>query len=322
MPSDTATRMAKNAPQALTRWGASVVSLAKVIGYGRWWAPRELPAWGQEQAFRGKPLVLLGNGPSLAHTLRDHLPALQATPTWAVNHFARTEAFTQVRPAFYSLHDPSFYRPDRQRPPDAATLDALVARTDWPLKVVITHRAEAYLRQRFRENANLTLHSYTENLVKGHEALRFRWYRRVGSPRLANTLNAVLWAAINARFQEVYLLGVELTHLRNLDVLPDNRLVMRPAHFYNQPVSRQPAPDAPETPSDAAETPSGAGAAPENYQVVERRSAADYLEETARAMRSFTDLGRYARHRGTRVWNATPGGLLDGLTRKPWPPTP
>ena len=67
---------------------------------------------GAQDMNPSRRLAILGNGPSLA----EQLPALIERQEWqrvdmmAVNFFALSEEFVQIRPKYYVISDPMFFR--------------------------------------------------------------------------------------------------------------------------------------------------------------------------------------------------------------------
>ena len=85
-----------------------------------------------------KPSVLiLGNGPSLAEDLprlierREH----ETKDVMAVNFFALDERFETVRPAYYVLSDPMFFRGSACRDRVAELYRVLDEKVTWPMNL-------------------------------------------------------------------------------------------------------------------------------------------------------------------------------------------
>jgi len=71
---------------------------------------------GRTEGALSDELALLANGPSLADELPRLLAGARAGCDFlAVNYFAEHEAFERLRPAYYVLSDPQFFRASAQR---------------------------------------------------------------------------------------------------------------------------------------------------------------------------------------------------------------
>ena len=82
-----------------------------------------------------KRLAILGNGPSLSV----QLPALIESREWeqcdfmAVNFFALSEEFSIVKPKYYVISDPIFFRAAGRSERVEQFYRALAERVDWPM---------------------------------------------------------------------------------------------------------------------------------------------------------------------------------------------
>ena len=101
-----------------------------------------------------KPSVLiLGNGPSLSGDLPrlieqgEHL----SKDVMAVNYFALDERFATVRPAYYVLSDPMFFRDSVYRDRVAELYRVLNERVTWPMNLYVQY----YNPERFDYRAAL-----------------------------------------------------------------------------------------------------------------------------------------------------------------------
>ena len=84
-------------------------------------------------------MVILGNGPSLS----DDLPRLiarreyEAKDFMAVNFFAEDDRFEVVRPGYYVLSDPMFFRDSECRDRVAALYRTLDSKVTWPMTLYV-----------------------------------------------------------------------------------------------------------------------------------------------------------------------------------------
>ena len=84
-------------------------------------------------------MVILGNGPSLA----EDLPRLiarreyEARDFMAVNFFAEDDRFEVVRPGYYVLSDPMFFRDSECRDRVAALYRTLDSKVTWPMTLYV-----------------------------------------------------------------------------------------------------------------------------------------------------------------------------------------
>ncbi|MDE7120512.1 MAG: hypothetical protein K2O10_07865, partial [Muribaculaceae bacterium] len=115
-----------------------------------------------------------------------------------------------------------------------------------------------------------------------------------GMPRPRNVLIPSLMLAIAMGYRDITVLGADHGWLSTLSVTDDNRVVSVQPHFYK---------------ADKNE---------------EQRVSAVYgtlrldqvLESMTIAFRAYHSIERYARRKGARIYNATPGSMIDAFKRR------
>lgn len=118
--------------------------------------------------------------------------------------------------------------------------------------------------------------------------------RAMGMPRPRNVLIPSIMVGAWLGYQEIYLLGADHSWLKTLDVTEDNRVVSVQPHFYKE---------------DERE---------------EKRIRADYvgrrlhevLESMQIAFRSYHRIRQWADRQCIKIYNATPGSMIDAFERK------
>ena len=95
---------------------------------------------GRTEGALSDELALLANGPSLADELPRLLAGARAGCDFlAVNYFAEHEAFERLRPAYYVLSDPQFFRASAQRDRVAALYRTLARKVTWPMTLYVQY---------------------------------------------------------------------------------------------------------------------------------------------------------------------------------------
>ena len=96
---------------------------------------------GVENMSQERRLAILGNGPSL----KEQLPRLIAEKAWeqtdimAVNFFALSEEYKVVRPKFYVISDPQFFRKAGRNERIEQFYNALAEQTTWPMTLYVQY---------------------------------------------------------------------------------------------------------------------------------------------------------------------------------------
>ena len=125
-------------------------------------------------------VVILGNGPSLA----EDLPRLiargehTAKDVMAVNYFALDERFGTVRPAYYVLSDPMFFRDSVCRDRVAELYRTLAEKVTWPMNLYVQY----YNPERFDyrvalPNPNIRIVRFHTQVYRGFRGVEFWLYR-------------------------------------------------------------------------------------------------------------------------------------------------
>lgn len=250
-----------------------------------------------------KPSVLiLGNGPSLA----EDLPRLiargehTAKDIMAVNYFALDERFTTVRPAYYVLSDPMFFRDSVCRDRVAELYRTLAEKVTWPMNLYVQYyNPEGFDYRAALPNSNIRIVRFHTQMYRGFRSLEFWLFRRgLGSANFGTVVQVGEYVALLLGYKRIELYGVDHTLLDGLCVDDGNRLCRIDRHYY-----------------DGAEA-----AAPQPiYKKVPHvpYTMADYLAEVAELFRGHEVLRDYAAALGARIVNRTRGSMIDAYERNP-----
>ena len=259
---------------------------------------------GVERMSAERRLAILGNGPSLAV----QLPRLIAERAWeksdmmAVNFFALSEEYSTIRPKFYVISDPQFFRKAGRSPRIEQFYNALAERTTWPMTLYVQY----YNPEKFdyataiKHNPNIRIVPFHSIVYHGLRGLEFWCYRRgIGSGNFGTVVQNGEFIGILLGYKTIELYGVDHTLLDGLMVDDKNRLCRIKSHYYDS------APPAPEPIYYNATNP------PRPYTMY------GYLAETAELFRGHEVMRDYANEMGVRIVNRTEGSMIDSNEREP-----
>lgn len=244
-----------------------------------------------------KPLIIMGNGPSLNDTITKHRDALAKYPTLAVNFAACAEVFTSLRPQYYVLADPHFFS-------DADTgnlkrLRAVLAgEVDWAMTLLVPHRERAAARRLIGNNRYISIATFNPVGVEG-----FEWVERIayghgwGMPRPRNVLIPSIMIGIQLGYKEIYITGADHSWMKTLNVDEQNRVVSIQPHFYK----------------DGEEEKTRINTEYHNYPLHQ------IVHSFYVAFKAYHTIERYAGSKGIEIYNATPASYIDAFERKPLP---
>lgn len=251
----------------------------------------------KESKYPSKPLIVMGNGPSLRSFLEFAGTDGQIDRDFdleAVNFAAITPEFFSLRPEMYLLADPHFFSPAR---PDAR-VDSLwenLGKCDWPMTLwlPLQHRQATSRRIPLLPPCvsikwmNLTPIEGRGSLV---EALMDAG---LGMPRPRNVLIPAIMTALRSGYRKIFLVGADHSWSRTLWVDDANRVVSVQPHFYKDDEKER--------------------------ERVESEYAGyhlhDILGSLTVAFRSYFDIKRFAERIGAEIVNATPDSFIDAFPR-------
>ena len=248
-------------------------------------------------------LAVLGNGPSL----RDELPRLIARREWertdmmAVNFFALGDEFTVVRPQYYVLSDPQFFRRAGRSERVENLYRALGERVNWPMTLYVQYyNPEQFdYRAAVGDNPNIRIVPFHTLVFRGLRSVEFWCYRHgLGSGNFGTVVQNGEFIGLLLGYRQIDLYGVDHTLLDGLTVDDRNRLCRTQSHYYDS------APTVPEPIFVNATDP------PRPYTMH------TYLAETAELFRGHEVLRDYARSIGARIVNRTRGSMIDAYERE------
>ena len=134
---------------------------------------------GRTEGALSDELALLANGPSLADELPRLLAGARAGCDFlAVNYFAEHEAFERLRPAYYVLSDPQFFRASAQRDRVAALYRTLARKVTWPMTLYVQYyNPERFDYHAALPNGRIRIVPFHTQPYRGFRRLEFWLYR-------------------------------------------------------------------------------------------------------------------------------------------------
>lgn len=201
----------------------TLASIAKIILLSR-------PVGKPRKAPEGRGLVIMGNGPSLADTIRDRAELLRVSDLMAVNFAANSAEFLQLKPRLYILADPHFF--------DGEATDRNVSRlwenlgkAVWGITLYVPTRRVSEARRRL--GTSVRVEGFNMTPVEGCDGFcDFAYSRGLGMPRPRNVLIPAIMTGLRLGYRTIYLAGADHSWSRTLWVDDKNRVVSIQPHFY------------------------------------------------------------------------------------------
>lgn len=253
-----------------------------------------------------RSLAILGNGPSLG----EQLPIIIERKEWeradmmAVNFFALSEEFELLRPKYYVISDPMFFRKAARTERIGQFYEALRERVKWPMTLYIQYYNPEHFdyAAAVGHNPCIRIVPFHTTLFRGFRSVEFWCYRRgLGSGNFGTVVQNGEMIGILLGYKRIELYGVDHTLLEGLTVDDENRLCRIKSHYYDA------APATAEPIYVNATTP------PRPYTMH------TYLAETAELFRGHEVLRDFAKAEGVRIINRTRFSMIDAYEREPLP---
>ncbi len=240
-----------------------------------------------------RPLVIMGNGPSLRRTIDEHGDWLRSCDLMAVNFAANTPDFFQLRPTLYILADGHFFS-GRTTDPNVERLWERLSMVDWEMTLWVAAPMTRLAESLTADNPHITVRHFNLTPLEGSERV-CGWLMDagMGMPRPRNVMIPAIMTAIREGYSTIYLCGADHTWTQTLSVDDENFVVSVQPHFYEDN--------------------------PKEHERVRATYAGlrlhDVLGSMTIAFRSYWEIRRYADRRGIRILNATPGSMIDAFPR-------
>lgn len=277
--------LADRISEILNLTGQSLKSLVKLVIQSR----RPSITAGEH---KGKRLLILGNGPSLADNLANDMDILLSEDTLAVNFAANTPEFLALKPKFYLLMDPHFFLNPPTDPNVTALFRNLNKKVDWDMTLYLPVKYSA--ASTGINNPHIHIENFNTVGVDGFSCIKnMAFDTGRGLPRPRNVLIPAIMTGIWAGYKEIILLGADHSWLRTLEVNDENFVVSIQPHFYK---------DGEEELKRVATL----------YRDVHLH---ELLLRFQIAFRSHHEVRRYADIRGVDIINCTPGSYIDAYRR-------
>lgn len=236
----------------------------------------------------GRRLIIMGNGPSLADTIREHKDALSSSDTMAVNFAANAPEFFELRPQYYILADPHFFQSTDE---NVIKLKKNLSLVDWAMTLLIPIGATWDNRE---IAPSVKICRFNAVGVEGFDFFTRKVYRSgLAMPRPRNVLIPAIMTGILLGYRDIAIVGADHTWTQTLSVNENNEVISIQPHFYK------------ESSSEATRV----------RAVYRDVRLHDILYSFHVAFRAYHQIRAFADSLGVRITNATPGSFIDAFTR-------
>ncbi len=216
-----------------------------------------------------------------------------------VNYFPMFDEFCAIKPKYYTVVDPGWFRDkDTIRPKVFKVVKAFQEQIDWDITVFVPgFSVDSWFLSEIQKNEKVHVVTFCDRIRKGgffsKENIRM-WLqeRNLLIPPSRTVLNLALWLAVFCGVKEIYLMGTDTSYMEEIRIDQENNELINEDNHFNDCFSIR-------------------------LSDKEGRSVlASQLEDLARALREYEYIGRYARKKGCRIYNASEYSYIDVFDRK------
>ena len=203
----------------------------------QFWRLKEIRRFGDykfpyREEIVGKRIYVLANGPSLNNEI-DTLKSdatFKSSPKVVVNFFIDSVLFKELKPDYYCLADPIFFKSDKY----TSLFDKISSEVSWPMTLIVPNWGEAIVKSRIH-NSNINILSISPLRYRGYDSLRYRYYKSgKGMPCYVNVTIMIEFVLLNLGCKDIWLYGVDHSFLADLSVNDENQLCTVDSHFYGE----------------------------------------------------------------------------------------
>ena len=186
-------------------------------------------------------LIILGNGPSLRTSFKEHENYFKNKTLMCVNGFALSEYYKIYKPKYYTLSAPEFWL---EIPPTEAHIawrknlfDIIEKETDWELHIFIPVAAShsKFWKSQFKTNTNIHIHYFNATPVEGFKCFtHFAYKYNLGIMRPHNVLVPSIYLGLNLNYKKIIIFGADHSWHEELKVNENNQVTVNHEHFYDK----------------------------------------------------------------------------------------
>lgn len=238
---------------------------------------------------REKNLVILAGGPSLKNDIENI--DFNSSDISVVNAFFQSPWFKRLKPHYYVVADPVFFRREEN-------LSPIIRDVDWDMVLLVPTIAWKNMKNLHSvPNKNITILPYNSLPYNGFECIKYKLYENgLSMPKVQNVLVASIFTGINLGYKEIRLYGVDHSWTKTLGVNSQNEVCAVDDHFYDKNES----------------TFSPYWKDPETKEMFKMH---ELLRAFAQMFESYHVLRGYADYKGVRIVNCTKESFIDAFER-------
>lgn len=182
-----------------------------------------------------KDCIIFGNGPSLKNELENKKIDLNNKDIFVVNLFCNYSLFFTIQPRYYVLADNAFFQPKNEDHKKIYNqLIVELNKVTWKMILLIPASKKKNLLISNLHNENIEVIFLNTTPVQGFMHFSHILYKlNLGMPRCQTVVNFAIFSAINLKYSNIFLYGVDHSWTKDLFVNDVNEVCYGDRHVYN-----------------------------------------------------------------------------------------
>lgn len=252
----------------------------------------------KQRCEKGKKLAILANGPSL----KDAIEKIENCKDFAdvdfsvMNYFATERLFKIIKPKYYSLADPMFFKKDSRYDNVMNLFKILNEEVDWPMTLYIPNSISysKFLEYSKLCNQYITIVPIWHVFSNSTTTVKNYFFKKgLSSPHFITVALLSIYTGINNGYKHIDLYGADMTFFDSLHVNEKNQLCYKYSHFYDNKTEYRRV----------------------TFDDAQPCKISYYIKGISRMFIGYDELADYAKYVGTTIINHSPISLLDCFPR-------
>ncbi|OFX83600.1 MAG: hypothetical protein A2W99_15330 [Bacteroidetes bacterium GWF2_33_16] len=272
----------------------TLLSLIKIILLSKWNITIKMKR-------QSRDCIILGNGPSLNNVLEKEIDILLGKDLLCVNYFVLSKFYKILKPTYYVINAPELWNKnaiEKIKEDSEKLFRSIGEETNWELTLFIPFSANTNKKwlSDLGSNKNICISYYNPTPIDGFECTNSFFFKYgFGMPRPHNVIIPSLIFTIRMRYQNIYLLGVDHSWLKEITVDNDNNVLINQKHFYDTQTS------VPQT---------------MHKKGIGQRRLHEVLQKFVYSFKGYFDIKNFALRQKVTIYNCTPDSYIDAFEKK------
>lgn len=277
----------------------SLVSLIRIVFFSKWRGILK-----STNSSKKSGCIIIGNGPSFKQTIEQHGEHFQNFDLVAVNNFATSFYFEQLKPSYYIINATILFLPDDKQSllyqnMKREFFQHIVSKTTWDMEIMVPFMAKKStdFQAILHQNNHLKPLYFNLESIEGFAFLKNRLFQLgLGCPRPHNVIIPALMNMMYLQYKTIHVVGADHSWLPQISVNEENIALVNQQHFYDEQESK---------------------AAPMQDRA-QARKLHEILEKFMLSFKGYWEIKAYAQSRGVSIYNSSEVSYIDAFERKKW----